>query len=138
MEKYFMNEALKLAKKAFDKDEIPVGAVIVKDNKIIGCGYNEKEKYKNPLKHAEMIAIEEACRYIGDWRLNECVLYVTLEPCLMCMGAIVETRIGKVVYGAKKIDQMFAAKNDVDVVGGILEEECLSILQDFFKNRRNK
>lgn len=138
MEKYFMNEALKLAKKAFDKDEIPVGAVIVKDNKIIGCGYNEKEKYKNPLKHAEMIAIEEACRYIGDWRLNECVLYVTLEPCLMCMGAIVETRIGKVVYGAKKNDQMFAMKNDVDVVGGILEEECLSILQDFFKNRRNK
>lgn len=138
MEKYYMNEALKLAKKAFDEGEIPVGAVIVKDNKIISCGYNEKEKYKNPLKHAEMIAIEEACKYIGDWRLNDCVLYVTLEPCLMCMGAIVETRIEKVVYGVKKFDQMFDIKNDIDVVGGILEEECLSILQDFFKNRRNK
>ena len=138
MEKYFMSEALKLAKIAFDEDEIPVGAVVVYNNEIIGCGYNQKEKCKNPLKHAEMIAIEEACNYIGDWRLNDCVIYVTLEPCLMCLGAIVETRIEKVVYGVKKFDQMFDIKNDIDIVGGVLEKECLSILQEFFKNKRNK
>ena len=138
MEKYYMNEALKLAKKAFDEDEIPVGAIVVKNGEIIGCGYNQKEKSNNPLKHAEMIAIEEACKYIGDWRLNDCVIYVTLEPCLMCLGAIVETRIEKVVYGAKKFDQMFDIKNDIDIVGGVLEKECLSILQEFFKNKRNK
>ena len=138
MEKYYMNEALKLAKKAFDEDEIPVGAIVVKNGEIIGRGYNQKEKSNNPLKHAEMIAIEEACKYIGDWRLNDCVIYVTLEPCLMCLGAIVETRIEKVVYGVKKSDQMFDIKNDIDIVGGVLEKECLSILQEFFKNKRNK
>lgn len=138
MQNEYMNEALKLAEKAFNEDEIPVGAVVVKNNKIIGCGYNQKEKYKNPLKHAELIAIEEACKNIGDWRLNDCEIYVTLEPCQMCMGAIVETRIKKVVYGASKSDQMFNIQKDIIAESGILEDDCLKIIQKFFKNKRNK
>ena len=138
MEKYYMKEALKLAMKAFDEDEIPVGAIVVKNNKIIGCGYNQKEKTKKPLKHAELIAIEEACKTIGDWRLNDCEIYVTLEPCQMCMGAIFETRINKIVYGISKNERMFNIKNDINIYGGILEKECLEILQKFFKNKRNK
>ena len=138
MRKKYMEEALKLAKRAFDEDEIPVGAVVVYKNKIIGCGYNQKEKLNNPLKHAELIAIEEACNYIGDWRLNDCELYVTLEPCQMCMGAIVETRIKKVVYGIKKNDQMFNNRKDIIMEGGILEDKCLQIIQNFFQNKRNK
>lgn len=138
MNEIFMKEALKLALKAYGEDEIPVGAVVVKDNKIIGCGYNQKEKNKNPLRHAELIAIEEACNYIGDWRLNDCEIYVTLEPCQMCMGAIVETRIKKIVYGITKEKQMFDNQKDINIHGGVLEEECLEILQEFFKNKRNK
>lgn len=136
MDEKYMLEALKLAEKAMDEDEIPVGAIIVKNNEIIGCGYNQKERTKNPLKHAELIAIEEACKKIGDWRLNGCVLYVTLEPCPMCMGAIVETRLDKVVYGLSKNEHLY--ENDVAVVDGILEEKCLILLQNFFKNKRNK
>lgn len=136
MDEKYMLEALKLAEKAMDEDEIPVGAIIVKNNEIIGCGYNQKERTKNPLKHAELIAIEEACKKIGDWRLNGCVLYVTLEPCPMCMGAIVETRLDKVVYGLSKNEHSY--ENDVAVVDGILEEKCLILLQNFFKNKRNK
>ena len=136
MDEKYMLEALKLAEKAMDEDEIPVGAIVVKNNEIIGCGYNQKERTKNPLKHAELIAIEEACKKIGDWRLNGCVLYVTLEPCPMCMGAIVETRIDKVVYGLSKNEHLY--ENDVAVVDGILEEKCLILLQNFFKNKRNK
>lgn len=137
MDEFYMNEALLLAKKAYDEDEIPVGAIIVKNNEIIGRGYNQKEKYKNPLKHAELIAIEDACKTIGDWRLNDCILYVTLYPCLMCEGAIVEARIDKVVYGATKNEQTFY--NDLlKTSGKVLENECLKIIQDFFKKQRNK
>jgi len=138
MNEKYMEEALKLAKRAYDEDEIPVGAVVVCNDKIIGCGYNQKEKLNNPLKHAELIAIEEACNYIGDWRLNDCELYVTLEPCQMCMGAIVETRIKKVVYGVSKSDQMFNIQKDIIVESGILQDDCLEIIQKFFKNKRNK
>lgn len=137
MDEFYMKEALLLAKKAYDEDEIPVGAIIVKNDKIIGRGYNQKEKYKNPLKHAELIAIEDACKTIGDWRLNDCILYVTLYPCLMCEGAIVESRIEKVVYGVTKNEQMFT--NDLFKTSGkVLENECLKIIQDFFKKQRNK
>ena len=137
VDKEFMNEAIKLAIKSYEDDEVPVGAVVVKDNEIIGCGYNQKDKTKNPLKHAELIAIEDACKYIGDWRLNGCILYTTFEPCMMCMGAIVESRISKVVYGVKKDEQMFYNLNDIEIVGGVLEEKCLHLLQKFFKNKRN-
>ena len=137
VDKEFMDEAIKLAIRSYEEDEVPVGAVIVKDNKIIGCGYNQKDKTKNPLKHAELIAIEEACKYMGDWRLNDCILYTTFEPCMMCMGAIVESRISKVVYGVKKDEQTFYNLNDIENIGGVLEEECLHLLQKFFKNKRN-
>lgn len=138
MKKYYMNEALKLAMKAFDDDEIPVGAIVVKNNKIIGCGYNQKEKTNNPLKHAELIAIEEACKNLGDWRLNDCEIYVTLEPCQMCTGAIVETRIKKVIYGINKNEQVFNNLKGIEMESGILKDECLEILQKFFQNKRNK
>lgn len=138
MEIKFMKEALELAMIACLEDEIPVGAVVVKNGKIIGCGYNKKEKTKNPLKHAELIAIEEACKFLGDWRLNDCEIYVTLEPCQMCMGAIVESRIRKVIYGVCKNEQIFDNKNDIEMCGGILEDDCLKILQKFFQNKRNK
>lgn len=138
MNEKYMEEALKLAERAYDEDEIPVGAVVVYNDRIIGCGYNQKEKLNNPLKHAELIAIEEACDYIGDWRLNDCEIYVTLEPCQMCMGAIIESRIKKVVYGANKGDQMFYNQKNIIVEGGMLESECLEIIQKFFKNKRNK
>lgn len=137
VEKEFMNEAIKLAIKSYEEDEVPVGAVVVKDNKIIGCGFNQKNKAKNPLKHAELIAIEEACKYIGDWRLNDCTLYTTFEPCMMCMGAIIESRISKVVYGAKKSEQMYYNLEDIEIVSGVLKKECLHLLQKFFKNKRN-
>ena len=133
-----MFEAFKLAERAFDEDEIPVGAVIVKDGKIIGRGYNQKEKFKNPLKHAELVAIEEACNFIGDWRLNDCEIYVTLKPCSMCLGAIKETRIKKIVYGIEKNVQTNLNSDLECIIGGVLQKDCLEILQKFFKKKRNK
>ena len=133
-----MFEAFKLAERAFDEDEIPVGAVIVKDGKIIGRGYNQKEKFKNPLKHAELVAIEEACNFIGDWRLNDCEIYVTLKPCSMCLGAIKETRIKKIVYGIEKNEQTNLNSDLECIIGGVLQKDCLEILQKFFKKKRNK
>ena len=135
---YFMKKALDLAIEAFYEDEIPVGAVVVRNNEIIGCGYNRKEKLKNPLKHAELIAIEEACTNVGDWRLDDCEIYITLEPCQMCMGAIVETRIKKIVYGISKSEQTFNSMKDIEMNGGVLRDECLEIIQKFFKIKRNK
>ena len=133
-----MFEAFKLAERAFDEDEIPVGAVIVKDGKIIGRGYNQKEKFKNPLKHAELVAIEEACNFIGDWRLNDCEIYVTLKPCSMCLGAIKETRIKKIVYGIERNEQTNLNSDLECIIGGVLQKDCLEILQKFFKKKRNK
>ena len=138
MEDKFMNLAFELAKKAYDDNEIPVGAVIVKNNEVIGCGYNQKEKNKNPLNHAELIAIENACLNIGDWRLNGCEIYVTLKPCSMCMGAIVESRISKVYYCIEKTEQMFDIKNIELISVEKCKKECLELLQKFFQNKRNK
>lgn len=138
MNEKFMEKALEYAKIAAEEDEIPVGAIIVKNNEIIGYGYNKKEQTKNPLKHAEMIAIESACNNIGDWRLNECEIYVTLKPCSMCMGAIIASRIDKVIYGADKIEQEYDNKTVCEIHGGVLEDECLKIIQKFFQNKRTK
>ena len=99
---FFMKEALKEAKKAYKKEEIPVGAVIVKDDKVIGAGYNKKETSKSPVSHAEIEAIYEACKNTNDWRLNGASLYVTAEPCIMCAGAILHARIDKVYFGVKE------------------------------------
>lgn len=143
-----MNEALRLAKEAFKEGEVPVGAVVTIGNKIIGRGRNRREKGKNALCHAEIEAINEACKRLGGWRLWECELYVTLEPCPMCAGAIINSRIKKVVFGAydKKngacgsVVNLFNADFSFKPVyiGGFMEKECADILTDFFKNLRNK
>ena len=141
MNKKKMMLALNEAKKAYKFDEIPVGCVIFKGNEIIACGYNKKESQSNAILHAEMIAIEKACKKLKSWRLDDCVMFVTLEPCMMCMGAILESRIKTVYYGTKsKNEQMY----DVDKLSkniklfNLNDNECSKILSDFFKNRRKK
>ena len=148
MENYgFMNEALRLAKEAAAEGEVPVGAVVTIGSKIIGRGRNRREKGKNALCHAEIEAINEACNRLGGWRLWECELYVTLEPCPMCAGAIINSRIKKVVFGA--YDQKNGACGSVVnlfdsdfsfkplYIGGFMEEECADVLTNFFKKLRN-
>lgn len=144
----FMQEALLLAKEAFDEGEVPVGAVVTIGNKVIGRGRNRREKGKNALFHAETEAINEACRRLGGWRLWECDLYVTLEPCPMCAGAIINSRIKNVVFGAydnkngacgsvvNLFTSDFSYKPSYE--GGFMEEECSQILTKFFKSIRNK
>ncbi len=143
----WMSEAIRLAQIAFDKDEIPVGAIVIKDGKIIGRGYNQREKLKDPTAHAEIIAITAAANTIDDWRLNECTLYVTKEPCAMCAGAIINSRISNVIFGCYDAEGGYCGSiadlcrdsrlnNDVTVRGGIYEEICLSLIQDFFKTKR--
>ena len=143
-----MNEALKEASKAYKIDEVPVGCVIVKDGKIIARGHNQRMKKGLSLAHAEIITIEKACKKLGDWRLEDCTMYITLEPCIMCSGAIIQSRIPKVIYGAldyrfgthKSIINIFDVKFNhlVDIKGGVLEEECSSIIKQFFKEMREK
>lgn len=144
-----MNEALKEAKKAYSIYEVPVGAIIVYKDKIIGRGFNKKESTNNPLAHGELIAIKEACEYLGRWRLTDCTMYVTLEPCPMCAGAIMNSRIDRLVIGAK--DPKMGCCGTVEdftnhekfnhttkVIFGVLEDKCSSILKKFFKELRNK
>jgi tRNA(adenine34) deaminase len=131
----FMKAAIKEAKKAYKKGDVPVGAIIVKDSKIIARAYNKREEKKDATYHAEILAIRKACKYLKDWRLNECTMYVTLEPCSMCRGAIEQSRIDKVVYGAKNT-------NDADVNACFFQEneasdECTKLLKNFFQNVRN-
>jgi tRNA(adenine34) deaminase len=144
-----MRSALIEAKKAMDEGEVPVGCVIADSNgTIIGRGYNRREKERNALAHAELIAIHDACRHLNDWRLGGCSLYVTLEPCPMCAGAIINARIPKVFYGAKEeqsgscgsVLNLFMERfgHTPQVVGGILEEECRKLMSDFFKKLREK
>ncbi len=144
----FMREALTLASEAARQGEVPVGAVVVRGDEIVGRGYNRREGAKNALAHAELMAIDDACRKLGGWRLWQCDLYVTLEPCPMCAGAIINSRIQNVYYGAK--DQKAGSVGSLinlfelqynhkpTVVSGVLEEECSEILSDFFKNLREK
>lgn len=148
MQEKFMREALKEAQKAYNKEEVPVGAVIVKNDKIIARGYNSKEEKNNTIKHAEIIAIEKASRKLSNWRLENCEMYVTLEPCPMCAGAIINSRIKKVYIGA--LDEKTGAcgsvlnlfnypfNHRVEFKTGILELECKSLLQNFFKELRKK
>lgn len=143
-----MKEALALAKKAYGFGEVPVGAVIVKDGKIVGKGYNLREQKQNALSHAEIEAINDACNTLGSWRLDGCEMYVTLEPCPMCAGAIINARIKTLVFGAYdssmgSIDSVINLcdlpyNHKVEVYGGILEDDCLSILKQFFTNLREK
>jgi tRNA(adenine34) deaminase len=144
-----MRYALKEAKKAAQKGEVPVGAVVVKDGKIIGRGHNLTERKQSVLVHAEMAALAKASKKLGSWRLNDCDLYVTLEPCTMCAGAIVLSRIQNLYYGATDpkagaVDstaQVMENKNlnhRVNVTGGILKEECSRTLSEFFREVRKK
>lgn len=144
----FMKQAIKEAKKAYEKEEVPVGAVIVKDGKIIARGHNLKETKLNTIKHAEIIAIEKASKKLSGWRLENCDLYVTLEPCAMCAGAIINSRIRKVYIGTDdektgacgSVLNLFEYKfnHKVEVEKGILKQECKEILQRFFKELRLK
>ena len=143
---YFMEEALKLAKDAMAEGEVPVGCVIECRGQIVGRGRNRRETSKNALGHAEIEAIGEACRNLGGWRLWECTLYVTLEPCPMCAGAIVNARIPRVVYGASdkkggacgSVCNLFSMdfNHHPQVESGIMEEACQSLLTEFFQNLR--
>ncbi len=145
---FYMNEALKLAEIAASEGEVPVGAIVVCDGEIVGRGRNRREKDKNALAHAEIEAINEACRTLGGWRLWKCDLYVTLEPCPMCTGAIINSRIQKLVYGAKdlKAGSCESVVNLFDlpynhkpeVISGVCKEECAEILKKFFKDLRLK
>lgn len=143
----FMKEAVKQAKKAWSLGETPIGAVIVHDGKIIARGYNQRELKKNSLCHAEISAINKACKKRGGWRLFGCDLYVTLEPCPMCSGAIIQSRIDNLYFGAydKKsgcagsvmnLFSDYTFNHNVAVFGGILEEECSAMMSDFFKELR--
>ena len=147
-EKY-MRQALRQAKKAYDLDETPIGCVIVREGKVIGRGYNRRNTDKDPLAHAEITAIKKASRKTGDWRLEECTLYVTLEPCQMCAGAIVQARIARVVVGcmnpkagcAGSILNLLDVKefnHQVQLETGVMEEECSALMKEFFKELRMK
>lgn len=144
-----MKEALKQAKKAEEIGEVPIGCVIVYEDKIIGRGYNRRNSKKSTLAHAELIAIDKASNKMGDWRLEDCIIYVTLEPCQMCAGAIVQSRMKKIVIGAMNpkagcagsilnLLQMEEFNHQVEIVTGVLEMESSAILQKFFKDLRQR
>ena len=145
-EEKFMKEALKEAMKALKKDEVPVGCVIVKDNKIVGRGYDKRESTNDPSAHSEIIAIRKAAKKLGDWRLENCDLYVTLEPCAMCLGASILARIRRIIYGAEnpKFGAISSVVNllnykwnhKIKIVSGILKDECSEILKEYFRNKR--
>jgi tRNA(adenine34) deaminase len=140
-EKYYMNLALEEAKKASKMDEVPIGCIIVKDEEVIAKSYNLKEISKVATYHAEILAINEACRKLKTWHLEECTLYTTVEPCLMCTGAIIQCRIKKVVYGTSNSPFGYLSKlgnPKIEVFPNVLENECKQIISDFFKNKRKK
>ena len=143
----YMKEALKEARKAELIDEVPIGCVIVKDDKIIARGHNQRETNQSPIGHAEIIAINKASKKLKSWRLEGCDIYVTLEPCIMCSGAIIQSRINKVYYGKKKQKggalgssiNVLEAKNinhHPEVISGVMQEECSKIITNYFKTKR--
>jgi tRNA(adenine34) deaminase len=146
-DEYFMREALRQADKAAKADEVPVGAVVVRAGKIIGRAYNQVELLKDATAHAEMLALTQAEAAVGDWRLIDCDLYVTKEPCAMCAGALVHTRIRRVIFGCSDASagaagsvmnllQMPAFNHSCEITAGILPDECAAILQNFFRKKR--
>ena len=141
MNEKYMKIALKEAQKAYKKGEVPVGAVIIKDNKVIAKAYNQKENKQNAVMHAEILAINKACKKIKTWHLENCILYTTLEPCMMCSGAIIQSRINEIYYATK--NENFGASNyikkynkKIKIYSGILEKESIEILKKFFKEKR--
>ena len=147
MKEKYMKEALIEANKAYIENEVPIGAVIVHNDQIIARSHNTKEKNNNPLCHAEIIAIDQACKQVGDWRLDECDLYVTVEPCLMCCGAVLHSRLRKVIYGTSNskfgyVESLSQTLTDprnnhiVEIEGGICAEECQKLMTYFFESKR--
>lgn len=145
----FMRAAMREAKKAATRKEVPIGCVIVQDHKIIARGYNRRNTDKNTLSHAELIAIKKASKKTGDWRLEDCTMYVTLEPCQMCAGAIVQSRMKKVVIASMNpkagcagsvlnLLQIAQFNHQVEIEHGVLEEECSTMLTDFFRGLRDR
>ena len=145
----FMREALRQARKAFDVKEVPVGAVVVRDGRVIARAYNQVEMLKDATAHAEMLAITQAEAAVGDWRLNDCELYVSKEPCPMCAGAIVHARIRRVVFGCAddrggaagsvvNLLQMPTLNHRCEITAGVLRDECAALLQSFFRARRGE
>lgn len=145
----FMKQAVKQAKKAYDKLETPIGCVIVHEDKIVARGYNKRNMKKNTLAHAEILAINKASKMLGDWRLEDCTMYVTLEPCPMCAGAIVQARIPRVVIGSMNpkagcagsvlnLLQQDGLNHQVEITKGVLAEECSGLMTSFFRELRKK
>ena len=148
-EEKYMKEAIRQAKRGWKLGEVPIGCVIVHDGKIIGRGYNRRKTDKNTLRHAEITAIDKASRVMGDWRLEGCTMYVTLEPCQMCAGALVQSRIDRVVIGSMNpkagcagsvlnLLQIAGFNHQVEIVQGVCQEECSAMLSEFFKELREK
>src|SRR6266702_4406622 len=146
-DEYFMREALRQAQKACDTGEVPVGAVVVRAGKIIGRAYNQVELLRDATAHAEMLALTQAEAAVGDWRLVDCDLYVTKEPCVMCAGALIHVRIRRLVFGCAdpkcgaaggmiNLLQHSALNHDCEITSGVLQNECAAILQDFFRKKR--
>ena len=149
---YFMQQALKEAQKAFDADEVPIGAVIVVNNRIIARAYNQVELLNDPTAHAEILAITAACNFLGAKYLTEACLYVTIEPCLMCCGALYWSKVNKIIYGAEDVKNGYrkylcnnhsTSLNEVspfhprtEIIKGILQDECAVLIKEFFKNKR--
>ncbi|NOX21156.1 MAG: tRNA adenosine(34) deaminase TadA [Nitrospirae bacterium] len=146
-DEYFMQLALEEAKKAYQLDEVPVGALVVKEGEVISRAYNQRESLNDPTAHAELIAIREASKRLGNWRLTDTTLYVTKEPCPMCAGAIVGARIKRLVYGCKDkkggaVESLYTIASDprlnhqVEITSGVLEPQCRELLQSFFRAKR--
>jgi tRNA(adenine34) deaminase len=146
---HYMALALAEARKAFERDEVPVGAVIVYRDAVIGAGYNRREELQSPVAHAEMVAVEQASRRLKSWRLSECRLYVTLEPCIMCTGAILQARIGGLVFGcldpkAGAVESLYRLCDDmrlnhrIPAKGGVLADACANLLEEFFSRLRER
>ena len=149
LDEKYMREALRQARKAYKLDETPIGCVIVHDGQIIGRGYNRRNTDKSPLAHAEISAIKKASRKLGDWRLEECTLYVTLEPCQMCAGAIIQSRVTRVVVGCMNpkagcagsvlnLLDVKAFNHQAQLTTGVLEEECSALMTGFFRELRER
>ena len=149
LDKKYMREAIRQAKKAYKLDETPIGCVIVHEGKIIGRGYNRRNTDKSPLAHAEITAIKKASKKLGDWRLEECTLYVTLEPCQMCAGAIIQSRLTRVVVGCMNpkagcagsvlnLLDVKAFNHQAELTTGVLEEECSALMTGFFRELRER
>ena len=137
----YVDRIVELARIAYENDDIPVGAVVVRKNEIIGEGFNTRNRFKSVIGHAEIDAIEMACKHLGDWRLDDCEMYVTLSPCMMCSGAIIESRIKKIYYLCDRTNVCFDSKQYLECIkinDGKRIDEYMKMLQLFFENKRNK